>query len=567
MRAFESPRSVLVVGLDGATFRLLGPWLEDGELPCLSRLYHRGVRGPLKSTVPALSPESWTTFMTGKHPGQHGVMNFLSFRPRSYELQFNNGALIRGKTLWRLLSDAGKRVGVLGVPMTYPPEPVNGYLVAGLETPGARSQFAHPPELCAELRAAIGGYDLHGDFADHADSDAYLRRILAMIDNQARAACYLFQRYPSDLSVMVIGATDRAQHFFWRFSDPTHPGYDPDAPRSLATALKRVFQQVDRAVDAVMRRLPEPRTVLVMSDHGFGPCHKLIHLNRWLEQQGYLVCAPRSTVGFRVVRALWGQACRHAPRWLKDCLKNALPSVRSQITSMLLLSRIDWRRTKAFAVSTQHSYLYLNRRDRFPYGTVRPGEEADRICEELAAGLKQLRDPDTGVLVVADVFRTTDLYPCPAADALPDMIVMWREGYVARSEAVERLARGSPRRSSDVLRVVEPMGGGVGTWSGSHRQDGILIAHGHYVAGPKVIQDARLVDLAPTLLHLLGEPVPEEMAGRVLEELFAPDFLAACPVRYCSAEEVMPGPVRQYALSSADRRELAERLRNLGYME
>ncbi len=567
MQAFQSPRSVLVVGLDGGTFRLLGPWLEEGKLPCLSRLYREGVRGPLESTAPALSPEAWSTFMTGKHPGQHGVMNFVSFRPGTYELQFNNGALIRADTLWRLLSDAGKRVGVLGVPMTYPPEPVNGYLVAGLETPGARSQFAHPPELCAELRAAIGGYDLHGDFADHANPDTYLRRILATIDNQARAVCYLFERYPSDLSVMVIGATDRAQHFFWRFSDPTHPAYDPRAPAPLAGALERVFEHVDRAVDSVLKRIPEPRTVVVMSDHGFGPCHRLIHLNRWLEQQGYLASAPRRTAGFTVLRAVWNQACRHAPRWLKDWLKNALPSVRSQVTSMLLLSRVDWRQTRAFAVSTQHSYVYLNRRDRFPFGTVSPGEEADRVCRELTAGLKQLRDPDTGALVVADVFRTTDLYPGPAVGALPDMIVMWREGYVSRNEAIGQLSDGGARRPSDALPVVEPMSADTGTWSGSHRQDGILMMHGHHIVGPKVIEDARLIDLAPTLLHLLGEPIPHEMAGRVLEEAFAPDFLSARPVRHRSSDQALPRPARRYALSSADRRDLAERLRNLGYME
>jgi predicted AlkP superfamily phosphohydrolase/phosphomutase len=560
-------RRVLVVGLDGATFRLLGPWLERGELPCLSRLYREGVRGTLQSVISALSPEAWSTFMTGKHPGQHGVMNFLSFRPRSYELQFNNGALIRQKTLWRLLSDAGKRVGVVGVPMTYPPEPVNGYLVAGLETPGAKSQFTHPPGLADELRASMGGYDLHGDFADCADPQEYLNRLLDMIDNQARAACHLLEKYPSDLTMVTIGATDRAQHFFWRFVDPSHPAYDSGAPSELGAALLRVYEQVDKAVEAMLQCVPEPRTVVIMSDHGFGPCHKLVHLNRWLEQEGYLVCARRSSVRVKMLQTIWGQASKHAPRWMKDWLKSVLPAVRSQVASLLLLNRFQWTGTKAFAVSTQHGYVYLNRRDRFPQGVVGPGAEAEALCDELTESIMGLRDADTGKSVVKRVLRTEDLYPGPGADALPDLIVLWQDGYIARSDAVRGRSDAGGQETADTSSLIEPIDMSSGAWNGCHTQDGVLVFHGPDAGGPGDIKGARLIDLAPTLLHLLGEPVPEDMTGRVLEDVFAPGFLASRPIRYCPADQDQPTGARESALSSAEQEEMAERLRQIGYME
>ncbi len=566
MSRLASRQRVLVVGLDGATFRLLGPWLESGELPCLSNLYQQGMRGELESVVPALSPEAWSTFMTGTHPGQHGVMNFLSFKPHSHELQFNNGAVIRQKTLWRLLSDAGKSVGVIGVPMTYPPEAVNGYLVSGLETPGAQSKFAHPAELCDELRRSLGGYDLHGDFVDHIDPSAYLSRILKMIDNHSRAACYLFDRYPADFSVLVIGATDRVQHYFWRFADPSHPGYEPNVPSDLAEAMKRVYVRIDAALEALLEKLPGPRTVIIMSDHGFGPCHKLVHLNDWLEREGYLSCSASKDVGFTLVRSISTHLCKYAPRWFKDWLKNRLPSVRSQLASFLLLSRVEWSKTKAVSVSTQHSYVYLNRRDRFPQGIVRPGAEADAVGRELAAKLEALRDPDTGEPIVERVCHTRSLYAGPAVETLPDLVVLWREGYVAQTQAMENPGGEVPRPKHPGA-LIEPTGCSAGTWNASHRPEGILIAHGPELAGPGLIEGARLIDLAPTLLHLVGEPIPQEMAGRVLTDLFKPAFLAANPVRYSSTGAAAEQRVPENSFSAAERHHLAERLRGLGYLD
>ena len=360
----------LVIGLDGGSFRLLRPWLETGELPCLSRLYRQGVHGNLESVIPPLSPEAWSTFMTGTHPGQHGVMNFVSFRPGTYEIKFNNGSEVRQKTLWRLLSEAGKSVGVMGVPMTYPPEPVNGYMIAGLETPDRRATFTHPADLQSELRAAVGEYDLHGDFVDVKDPSVYLDRLLAMVDNQAEAACYLLRNRPTDLSVIVLGMTDRAQHCFWRYLDSAHSAVDDDVPPRVLQALWHTYQHVDTAVQAMIEAVPEPRNVVIVSDHGFAPCHKLVRLSRWLEERGYLVSRSEKAVSFSLLQTIWAQTVKYAPRWLKDWLKSKLPGVRSQLTSFLLLSRVDWPKTQAFAMCTQHGYLFLNRKDRFPQGIV-----------------------------------------------------------------------------------------------------------------------------------------------------------------------------------------------------
>ena len=558
---------VIVIGLDGATFRLLGPWLESGELPCLSRLFHEGVQGTLTSVIPPLSPEAWSTFMTGKHPGQHGVMNFVTLRPGSYEVCFNTGAHVQERTLWRRLSDSGRRVGIVGVPMTYPPEPVNGYLISGLETPGVGSQFTYPASLGEELRHAVGGYDLHGDFLGRTTPEAYLARLLQMVDNQARAVRYLLARYPTDLSVVVIGATDRAQHCFWKFSDPHHPDYDPKASPVMASALKRVYQRVDAAVETILACVPDPKTVIVMSDHGFAPCHRLIHLNCWLEQRGYLASTRGSDPRFSLAHHAWQSAGRYAPRWVKDWLKGAFPSFRQHLQSFLLLSRMDWPHTRAFSLNNQHGYIYLHRKDKFPQGTVAPGAEADALCSSLACDLEQLADETTGEKVVDRVYRVADLHPGPAEQHLPDLVVLWKEGYMARAEVNEQMGPECPDQviDSDLLL------GDIGRFlsieqSGAHAPDGILIAHGPAFAGRRSIEGANIIDLAPTLLHLLGEPVPRDLGGRVLEELFSPGRLAAHPVRYTAADPAPREPTES-PYTAEEARQVERRLRELGYLE
>jgi len=556
MSVRASETRTLVIGLDGACFRLLRPWLEAGDLPCLSRLYQQRIRGDLESVIPPLSPEAWSTFMTGTHPGQHGVMNFVSFHPGTYELRFNNGGQVRHETLWRLLSEAGKSVGVMGVPMTYPPEAVNGYMIAGLETPDRRAVFTHPAELQGELRAAVGEYDLHGDFVDVEDPAVYLDRLLAMVDNQAQAACYLLTHRPTDLSVVVLGMTDRAQHCFWRFHDENMPVGEASVSPRVADALWHTYRRVDAAVEAMIEAVPPPRNVMIVSDHGFAPCHTRVRISHWLEERGYLVSRSQKDMSFSLLRGAWAQAAKHAPRWLKDWLKSSLPGLRSQLTSFLLLSRVDWSQTKAFAICTQHGYLFLNRKERFPQGIVDEAE-AEGLTRRLREELMELTDPGTGEPLVAEVHETRRLYPGPLADELPDLIVEWREGYIARSQPTER----------NDGRLIEPLGTSLEDWSGAHDRHGILLAQGASFRSSLAMEGARLIDISPTLLHLLGEAVPDTMSGRVLTDLFDEDWLRGNPIRYAKGHpEVAPAAPEQ-TLSREEEEALSERLRDLGYID
>jgi len=251
---------------------------------------------------------------------------------------------------------------------------------------------------------------------------------------------------------------------------------------------------------------------------------------------------------------------------LKDWLKSRLPAVRGQVESFLLLSRIDWERTQAFSLSTMYGYIYANRRDRFPTGCVEAGADTDALLAAIARDLKEFVDPETGEPVVERVYRVADLYPGPAGADLPDLIVLWREGYIARTDTGESLRRGGGTLVESNLAVGDMRQLISVEQSGSHRPEGLFIAHGPALAGPGQLAGADMVDLAPTLLHLLGEAVPRDMEGRVLEEILRPECLAAYPVRYRDPGSE-PQAVREYPYSPDEARQMEENLRGLGYLE
>jgi Type I phosphodiesterase / nucleotide pyrophosphatase len=175
---------LLIIGLDGATFDVITPWAQEGKLPNLRKLLENGAHGALKSTIPPMSPPAWTSFMTGKNPGKHGVFDFTARKPYSYDIEFVNARWRRAETIWKIMSEEGKRICVLGVPFTYPPEAVNGVMISGIDTPAtggiADATAFHPKALYHEIAANLGGYLISPNlkaFAEHNGAFAKIRKV------------------------------------------------------------------------------------------------------------------------------------------------------------------------------------------------------------------------------------------------------------------------------------------------------------------------------------------------------------------------------------------------------
>jgi len=551
---------VLVIGLDGVTFDLLGPWIEAGELPNLRRLMQHGASGRLQSTMPPISSSSWTSFTTGVNPGKHGVVDFVYPKPDSYKVTMVNATACQTRSVWNWLNDAGRRVGLLGIPTTYPPEPVDGFMVSGFLAPGPESEWAYPPELKNELLARLGTFLLSPDerYRSSRHLDRFLDDLTASVENRTQAALYLVREKAWDLFTVVYWDTDMVQHETWRLLDPSHPRYDA----AEAAASRERILAFHRKVDADIGRLlaavaGEPELlVAVMSDHGFGPVHSFFLTNNWLAGLGLLRFKRGPWTSFKRLLFRLGFTPLSMFRLVRAV---GLGRLRSQVRFQQkagLLNRIflsfddvDWARTRAFSIGS-FGQVYINLAGPRPQGIVRPGQEYQDVKDHIVQAALTLKDPRSGKRLIERVYRREEIYSGPHVERAPDLIVQpWGWEYMAFGHA-----------DFGSNRLVEPITG----LSGHHRPDGIVILSGPGVKPGTSLEKASILDLTPTILHALGTPVPRDLDGRVLAEAFDPSSPLAAPVMYSQAN-VYKDAASTSDLSDDEMAEVQDKLRGWGY--
>src|SRR5262249_9718040 len=312
------PDRVSGTGLAGATFRLLEPQVRDGEAPELARLMAEGCHGVLRSTFPPLTPPAWSSFMTGKNPGKHGVFSFRRLASSGYR----SGELItardvRARTLWEIVSDAGRSVGAINVPPSYPVQPVNGFMVSCMFTPPGEADVIHPPELRPLLgddyTIAINPPErLVGSDPRYRERCLdYLRRLGELAERRREVTLRLLRERPWDLLSVVFYEPDRIQHFFWtHLAGLPTPDVPPAVAAEIADAARGLYRLLDRSVGELVRAAGPGTTTLVISDHGFAPePERLVYVNRWLADEGYLRARP----GWRWRRRLARRLPAHLP--------------------------------------------------------------------------------------------------------------------------------------------------------------------------------------------------------------------------------------------------------------
>jgi predicted AlkP superfamily phosphohydrolase/phosphomutase len=558
------PTRVLIVGLDGATFDLIEPWAGLGDLPHLARLMEQGAWGRLRSTVPPATFPAWTSMMTGVNPGQHGVLDFSRRVPGTYRIEFINATYRRQPSVWRLLSQAGRRVAVMGLPATYPPEEINGLLISGFDSPvatGIDRSFVYPAELYDEIRRSVGTYELTG-FQELRIGPGWhemaLCKLLHTIRRRTEIATYLLDGENWDCFAVHFGESDTVAHHFWAFHDPASPRYDAQGAARLGHAIHTVYQALDRAVGEILARAGDGATAVIVSDHGSGGTGEcVIYLNRWLARQGWLRFARpglAAWVGSRLKQ--WGMAL---PALFQEwAWRGPVRGLVDRLESGSRLRGIDWANTCAFSeeVNTLPA-IWLNMRGREPMGTVEPGANYERLRDEILSRLAEWWNPETGEPVVARAWRREELYHGPATEGAPDIVL---EPALDRGYAYTFLSSGG--QLGDPIRTLAPsewLGAKGGSMNGSHRAEGVLVLAGAGVRGGTRLAAPHMTDVAPTLLHLLDVPLPANLDGRVLTEALASDG----PVRFGPTEAGMEAPPSPYSARQAAM--VGRRLQGLGY--
>ncbi|MEW6220225.1 MAG: alkaline phosphatase family protein [Thermodesulfobacteriota bacterium] len=565
-------RRVLVMGLDGATFDLMGPWMAEGRLPNLARLAAYGAHGPLDPAPNLRSAASWTSFATGANPGRHGIYEFYDFEPQSYGIRFVNGGERAVPALWQLADAAGLATVSVNVPMSYPAEALaHGILLAGLDAPGTASPgFCHPAGILAELEDRFGRYiiepGLTGCIVDGRLDEA-VALLFAEIEQKRQVALALLQEKPWDLGIIVFRSLDAAQHCFWKHLDPGHPAHDPGLAARYGSVIPRVYQTLDAIAGELCGLLGPEDVFVILSDHGAGPKHPAANqLNAWLAAHGYLAYQERRPgLGPAVTTALqaaYRLVAAKLPRRGKEAIARLLPGLRNRVQSRLCFTGIDWSRTRAYS-DTLFANIRLNLAGREGQGIVSPGAEAAALLAELKAALLDCRDAASGERIVEAVLLRDEIYHGAHAGRAPDLTIRWREdgrisGLALPGGPADQDPAAYPLIPAEDARVI----------SGDHRRFGVFFAAGHGIRPDFRLADARIIDVAPTILALLGLPIPDHMDGRVLAELLAEPVASGAAGGGKPPAPPAPAagqPARTY--TGAEREAIAQRMRDLGYLE
>jgi predicted AlkP superfamily phosphohydrolase/phosphomutase len=539
------PSSVLVIGLDGACWRLFAPWARAGRLPALAALMERGTWGPLASTVPALTLPAWSSFMTGKNPGGHGVYAFHRMAFDRYDSAgLANAADLRAVRIWDVAAQAGRRVGVINVPPSYPLRPIpNGYLVSCMLTPPGE-RFTDPPEVAEEL----GEYEIDlpppkGLRRDQSDYHERALTYLAGMRRQTRlrgeATLRVMARRPTDATCVVFYAPDRVQHYFWEYVDPEHPAPEGSLDEDVRAALLAVYDELDAALGRLVERAGPDANVVLLSDHGFGTKPELsVRVNRWLADQGLLKRHPFWTLRRSIVRKTFPAVWR----------------ARYDTLDHILVNR---PRSRAWgeALFTGTAGIWVHERGRYPLGCVEPGAEYERVRTRIVDGLRALTDA-AGNRVFRSVQRREDLYRGPYVTSAPDVVAVCEPRFGIIFESLRR-----ELRTPDLFGPYEELG-----YTGTHDPSGLYLLAGPAVAARGEDAEYPIEAIPPTVLHLMDVPVPEDFEAAVMTRALRPEFLAAHPVR-------SQPPVGDAAAETAgwrsgeDEAHVAEHLRALGYFE
>jgi predicted AlkP superfamily phosphohydrolase/phosphomutase len=455
--------------------------------------------------------------LTGVNPGMHGIFDFTERLPGRLGVRFINSSRRRYPTFLKAASEQGCTVGSIGLPTTYPPEPLQGYQISGFDTPlpsKADTSYVHPPDLAHEIQRELGGY-YFGDFNESRIGRGWHRRVLKKllqgIERKEALLRFLQRRIPVDLLILHVGETDTVGHHYWSFFDPASPRYVPNGDSDLAGAILTVYRAADELVGHVVE-FCRPENVLIVSDHGMGgTSDRVLYLNQFLDENGFFRSdtIPRNAVAAAMKN--WGM------KWIpyhlqQQAFKLARGGLANYIESSQRFGGIDWSRTLAYSEELNYyPAIWLNLQGREPFGIV-PRLQADSMLEEIRSALIQWRDPSDEAAIIRAVHRREEIYQGPEIECAPDLILELNRpgGY---GYALGRSGNSTSKTSWRRLEPAEYIGRKGASMNGSHRPYGTFIYSGRQ-QWMEDVRDLSLLDVAPFALALLGLDQPDWMEKR-----------------------------------------------------
>jgi predicted AlkP superfamily phosphohydrolase/phosphomutase len=531
----------VLIGLDGATFSVLDPLMEQGVMPFLKQLGWMGARAELRSVVPPLTPPAWTSLVTGRSPGHHGVFDFFLKEEKSAHIRFATSRDVPCETVWSIANRNECRVTALNYPLMMPPPRLDGHVVAGGWMTPRQLRLGCSPDTLFDSIKTIPGFDpkkVAMDMAqeekalegcDRKEYEGWIQMHIEREEQWFGILNHLMSTEPSGLTAVLFDGVDKIQHLCWRFLGPEWERANPEPwEQRVREAVLAYFSRLDRLLAEIETLAGPDATLLITSDHGFGAQTMTFFANAWLESEGLLAWADSAPPGQNDAAALgMGQLARH-------------------------VTMLDWEKTKAYAATPSSNGIHIVTAEK-PSDPGVPAAEYESFRKQLIDSLYGLQCPGTGERLVKQIWTREEAFDGPFLNRAPDLTLELADGGL-----VSILGSDAPVKLRD-----QP--------SGTHRPLGVFLAKGPGIQGGFRADELSILDVAPTLLHSLGLPIPEDMEGRVVEEIFDPDSLEECPVRYVGAaapKEAVPSKTSDNIMFDADAEaEMAKRLRALGYIE
>lgn len=516
----SSNEPVFVIGLDSADFYLIEKWTEEGLLPNLQALIEEGTWGCLKSTADVGSSTVWPALFTGTSPAKHNAVGSRHMEPGTYKLRYQwRINKTETRPLWEYLSEGNKKSMILDIPKTCPIKDENIKQVMGW---GAHSPSwppaSYPPHIIKDIHRKFGKYPAPDDDefipTGKKQLTKFFGQMLEGIETKGKIIRHYLKEEPLDFFLATFAEPHCVGHNYWHVLDPKHPAYDSETHEAIGNAILKVYQAVDQEIGQIVAE-HEDAAFFIVSPEGMGPNYTGSHLmTEVLQKLGYTGVEKKEKSLIPGKR--WGP---HAIRIMKAQL--SLPVVKFIEFGKKILPRDTWHRMKCFIVNfgadfrRHRAYCYpsdfsgairINLKGREPQGIVELGEEYEVLCDEIVEEMKQLVNIDTGESASVEVFKVDNYHEGNHRDTLPDIIVRWRGDAPITGLRSEKL--GTLKGKSHHER------------SGAHRPHGFFIAKGKGIKAGEKIEGGHIMDIAPTLLHLLKQPVPEAMDGKVLKGVF-----------------------------------------------
>ena len=549
--------AIIVIGLDGADWQIIEPLINSGKLPAIQRLIDSGCRGILHSTIPPNSPPAWASMITGVNPGKHGIFDFTGIDENYRKVPLRMTSKLGVAPLWRILNANGITTGIINLPILYPAEPVDGYMVCGMVTPWNARVFTYPERLSQAIGNPKENWIIGEGLGSGKNLEVFFLEIRNKTRRQAEFVIEMSKEFKTTFLMAVFDGTDKMQHYFWKFWDPTHPRHDPQASQVLKYALDTYYMDLDTYVGRIIDRLGES-DVFVVSDHGFMRQSQDFYIENWLLEEGYLqrayptVNAPNQVIRKTAIRIYQSAAFQKLKSIAKqpEILHRLRQHVKAAINNRnAARDDIDWPKTRAYFAGVSSQAIKLNLKGREKFGIVHEGEDYTNLVAELKSRLKQYRDPASGLPVIREVYHRDEIYHGPRVMDAPDLVAISENGYLLQEGFPERLLNPSMQYGLDR--------------SGSHRSEGIFIGSGPNIRAKSAALNAQIIDIMPTILYLSGLAIPNYVDGDVLTAAIQEEYLRRHPIeRTDQSIDVQPGAGE---MSPEEKASLEEHLRALGY--